>query len=125
MRRLASMALVRSSEVPSARSMVFAFVESFAIAAPKGRKLVGPLALATADQLTAHNDAALGEAHLLPDLRYLDPPGVAQGRCDELGADVTFAEAFLVHCSSHDISTKLNDPRQSRGASGVSPFQAR
>ena len=60
-----------------------------------------------ADQLAAHDDAALGEAHLLADLRHLVPPGLAQGRCDELGADVTFTEAFLVHCSGYDISTKL------------------
>ena len=69
--------------------------------------VVGPLALATADQLAAHDDAALGEADLLANLRHLVPPGLAQGRCDELGADVTLTEAFLVHCSGHDISTKF------------------
>ena len=38
MRRFLSSASARSTEVPSCRSMVLALVESFAIAAPKGRK---------------------------------------------------------------------------------------
>ena len=38
MRRVPLMALVRFSKDPSARSMVPAFVDSLAIAAPKGRK---------------------------------------------------------------------------------------
>ena len=38
MRRRPSRALVSSPEEPSARSMVFAFVDSLAIAGPKGRK---------------------------------------------------------------------------------------
>ena len=59
--------------------------------------VVGPLALSAADQPAAHGDAALGEAHLLADLRHLVPPGLAQGGRDELGADVAFGEAFLVH----------------------------
>ena len=59
--------------------------------------VVGPFALASAGQLAAHGDAALGEADFLPNLRHLVPPGLAQGRGDELGADVAFAETFLVH----------------------------
>ena len=59
--------------------------------------VVGPLALASADQLAAHDDAALGEAHFLADLHHFVPPGTAQGGGDELGADVAFAETFLVH----------------------------
>ena len=39
--------------------------------------VVGPLALAPADQFAAHDDAALGEAHLLADLHHLIPPGRA------------------------------------------------
>ena len=39
--------------------------------------VVGALALAPADQLTAHDDPALGEAHLLADLRHLVPTGLA------------------------------------------------
>jgi len=38
MRRCLSIAVVRSTWVPSARSMVLALVLSLAIAAPKGRK---------------------------------------------------------------------------------------
>ena len=38
MRRFLLMAADRSSEDPSARSMVLAWVESLAIAGPKGRK---------------------------------------------------------------------------------------
>ena len=60
-------------------------------------EIVGPLCLAPADQLAAHDDAALGEAELLEDLRYLVPPCLAQGRGDELGADVTLAQIFLIH----------------------------
>ncbi len=52
--------------------------------------VVGPLALAPADELAPHDDAALGEAHLLADLRHLVPSGLAQGRRDELGTDVAF-----------------------------------
>ena len=59
--------------------------------------VIGPLALASVDQLAAHDDAALGEAHFLADLRHFVPPGLAQCRSDELGADVAFAETFLVH----------------------------
>ena len=59
--------------------------------------VVGPLALAPADQLAAHDDAALGEVNFLADLRHLVPACLAQGRGDELGADVAFAQALLVH----------------------------
>ena len=59
--------------------------------------VVGPLALASAGEPAADGDAALGEADLLADLHHLVPPGLAQRRGDELGADVAFAEAFLVH----------------------------
>ena len=40
---------------------------------------------------------ALGEADLLADLQYLVPSRAAQGRCDEFGADVAFAQGPLVH----------------------------
>ena len=59
--------------------------------------VVGSLALASAGQLAAYDDSALCEADLLADLRHLVPSDPAQGRSDELGADVAFAETFLVH----------------------------
>ena len=59
--------------------------------------VVGPLALAPADQLAAHDDAALGEVNFLADLCHLVPACLAQGRGDELGADVALAQALLVH----------------------------
>ncbi len=43
------------------------------------QNVVGPLAFAPADQLAAHDDASLGEADLLADLRYPVPPGLSQG----------------------------------------------
>ena len=38
--------------------------------------VVGPLGLAAGDQLAAHDDAALGEADLLADLRGFIPAGL-------------------------------------------------
>ena len=58
-----------------------------------------------ADQLAAHDDASLGEADLLADLRYPVPPGLSQGGREESGADVAFAEAFFVHCDQSFAST--------------------
>ena len=62
--------------------------------------VVGALRLAAADQLPTHDDAALGKAHLFPDLRHEIPSRPAQGRGDELGADVAFAERVLIHLAS-------------------------
>ena len=59
--------------------------------------IVGPFALAPADQLAAHDDPAFCEANLFTDLTELIPSSLPEGRCDELGAYVPFAEAFLVH----------------------------
>ena len=69
--------------------------------------IVGPLALASAGQLAAHGDASLGEADLFPDLRHLVPPGFAQGKGDELGADVALAETFLVHADQFTTCTGI------------------
>ena len=64
-------------------------------------KVVGLLGFAALDRLAANDDAALGEVVLLPNLGHHIPfvPALADkcGR-DELGADVRFGEAFLVHC---------------------------
>ena len=69
--------------------------------------VVGPLALASAGQLAAHGDAALGEADFLANLCHLVPPGLAQGRGDELGADVALAETFLVHADQFTTCTGI------------------
>ena len=96
--RLPSMAVVRFSDEPSACS----------------EDVVGPLALAPADQLTAYDETAFGEADFLADLCHLIPPRPAQSRGDELGADVTLAEACLVH----------PDPLSSAGVIQDAPTQA-
>ena len=56
---------------------------------------VGLLGFSTADQLAAHDDAALGEGHLPADLRGLVPPDLDDGRGDELDTDVVFAQVVL------------------------------
>ena len=65
--------------------------------------VVGALGLSARDQLAAHDDAALGEAHLLADLQHLVPPHSAQGGGDELGADIPFGEALLVNRGQHAL----------------------
>ncbi|MNR25485.1 hypothetical protein D3C85_1426390 [compost metagenome] len=59
--------------------------------------VVGAPGLATAMQLAAHDDAALGEADFLAHLFVMVPAGLEDGRGNELGADVPFGERFLVH----------------------------
>ena len=59
--------------------------------------VVGPLALAPADQLALHDDSSLGVGDLLANLRHLLPSGLSQGARNELRADVAFREASLVH----------------------------
>ena len=59
--------------------------------------IVSALGLPAADQLAAHNDATLGEADFLTDLQHLVPARFAQGRRDELSADIAFGEGALVH----------------------------
>ena len=64
--------------------------------------VVGALGFAAADQLAAHDDAALGEADLFADLRHLIPARPAYGRRDELGADVAFAEAAFIDAGNRN-----------------------
>jgi hypothetical protein len=59
--------------------------------------IIGAFGLAAADQPSADDDAALGEADLFADLLHLVPTGPPQSGRDELGADVAFAEASIVH----------------------------
>jgi hypothetical protein len=63
--------------------------------------MLGPTA---AHELAADNDAAPGETNLLADLQHLVPTRLAQGRRDELGADVAFAEALFVHKVRESLS---------------------
>ena len=62
--------------------------------------VVDPFALASTDQLAAHVDLPLGEWVLLADLRHEVPPGTAQGRRDDLGANVALAQPLFVHSAS-------------------------
>jgi hypothetical protein len=62
--------------------------------------VVRALCLAAGDELAADDDAALGETDLLANLR-MDVPGcLLDGRGDELGTDIAFAEVLLVYATS-------------------------
>ena len=65
--------------------------------------VVGALRLAARDELAADDDAALGEADLLADLRHLVPARALDGGRDELGADVALAEVLLVHLAFRSL----------------------
>lgn len=69
--------------------------------------VVGALAFAARDQLAAHDDAALGKAHLLTDLRRQVPARRDQGGGDELGADVAFAEGRIAHSANRSHAQRL------------------
>lgn len=66
----------------------------------QGKRLVGlvvqhvvrPLALAPAVELAAHDDAALGEADFLADLRLQVPAGREQSRGNQFAADITLRQ---------------------------------
>ena len=78
--------------------------------------VVGPLCMTPTDELAAHDDVALAEAHLLADLQHLFPPGLAQRGRDELRAHLAFGEASLVHAGhlllawSHGSITSIPQP---------------
>ena len=59
--------------------------------------VIGALGFATGDELSANDDAALGEGDLLADLHHPVPARAFHGGADELGADVALAEVLLVH----------------------------
>ena len=61
------------------------------------KDVIGPFAFPPADQLAPHDDAAIGEADLLPDLQHRVPARLCERRRDELGADIAFAEGGFVH----------------------------
>ena len=61
---------------------------------------VRPFRFAATDELAANDDAALGETDFLADLGHLIPTHLLDGRDDELGADVAFAEQLLIHAAN-------------------------
>ena len=61
------------------------------------KDVVGALVLAARHQLMTINDGALADAHFLVNLRGHVLSATHQAGRDELGADVAFAEGFLVH----------------------------
>jgi hypothetical protein len=61
--------------------------------------VIGASASAAGNELPSDDDAALGEADLLADLRQLIPARRLERRGDEFGADVALAEERLVHDS--------------------------
>jgi hypothetical protein len=57
-------------------------------------------AFAARDQLTAHDDPALGKVDLLAHLQHLVPAGALHGRQYELRANIALGEASFVHRSA-------------------------
>jgi hypothetical protein len=61
------------------------------------KDVIGPLGLATGNELSPNDDAALGEGDLLADLHHPVPPRALHCGAYELGADIALAQVFLVH----------------------------
>ena len=59
--------------------------------------VIGPLGLAPRDQLAPDDNPTLGEEDFAANLECLVPSGLNQGWCDELGADVGFAQGLFAH----------------------------
>jgi hypothetical protein len=59
--------------------------------------VIRPPGLAAGDQLAAHNDTAPGETYLPADLGGFIPASLDNSGRDALGADVGFAQIFLIH----------------------------
>jgi hypothetical protein len=72
---------------------------------------VGLLRVAARHQLPAHDDPALGEIDLLPNLHNFVPPGALDGRQDEFRADIAFGEAPFIHRAGR-ILQSFNSKRQ-------------
>ena len=62
--------------------------------------VVGEFCLTAGDQLSADNNPAFGKKDLLANLRQNIPARILHGRREELGADVAFGEAFLIHATA-------------------------
>jgi hypothetical protein len=61
------------------------------------KDVIGALGFATGNELPPDDDTSLGEGDLLTDLHHPVPACAFYSRADELGADIAFAEVFLVH----------------------------
>ena len=61
------------------------------------KDVVGALGFAARDELPPNNDATLGEINLLADLHHPIPARAFHCGANELGADVAFAQVFLIH----------------------------
>ena len=61
--------------------------------------VVGALRLPARDQFSADDDPPFGESDFLADLHHPVPARALDGGTDELGADVAFAQVFLVYGS--------------------------
>ena len=61
------------------------------------QNVIGALGLATSDELSANNNAPLGEGDLFADLHHPIPACPLYRRAYKLGADIALAEIFLVH----------------------------
>jgi hypothetical protein len=59
--------------------------------------VISALSLATCNQLAAHDDAAFGETDLSANLHGFVPPSLDEGRGNELGTEVGFAQRLFAH----------------------------
>ena len=57
--------------------------------------VIGALGFATGNELSADDDAPLGEGNLLAELHHPVPARAFHGGAYELGADIALAEVFL------------------------------
>ena len=61
------------------------------------KDVVSPFGLASADGFAPDDDSTSGEGDLFPELGVDVPSCFFDGRGDELGADIPFREALLIH----------------------------
>lgn len=60
-------------------------------------------------QAAPHDDAAVTDRVLFANLGMKIPPRLLDGRCDELGADIPFAESLLGHSGFPAASYRLGN----------------
>lgn len=63
--------------------------------------IIGTLVLVPHHRFTPNDDAALGKGDFFANLGLQIPSRLNEGRRDELGADVPFAEGITVNLGSH------------------------
>jgi hypothetical protein len=61
------------------------------------KDVIGALRLPACDQFSADDDTPFGKSDFLADLHHPVPARALDGGTDELGADIAFAEVFLVY----------------------------